>query len=102
VANRRFTLIGGFLVFVAINNLAWYRQYTSAMKLQAEVLRSEYMSWVKPPIPKPQHHYRFEMRGASTWRFDEGTGEACMITGSQAEEGLWATMRCPPTDLSNQ
>ena len=44
---------------------------------------------------EPEHHYRFEMRGASTWRFDEGTGEACMITSSQAEAGLWATMRCP-------
>jgi hypothetical protein len=99
VANRRFTLIGGFLVFVAINNLAWYREYTSDMKNQAEMLRSEYMSWVKPP--KPQHHYRFEMRGMSTWRFDEGTGEACMITSSQAEAGLWPTMRCPPAE-SNQ
>ena len=94
MAKNSLRLIGGFLVVIAINNLVWYRQYTSSMKLQAEVLRSEYMSWVKPP--KPQHHYRFEMRGASTWRFDEETGEACMITSSQAEAGLWATMRCPP------
>ncbi len=45
-----------------------------------------------------RHQYRFQMRGASTWRFDEVTGEACMITTSQMEQDLWPRMRCRDTN----
>jgi hypothetical protein len=85
-------IVGWFLVLVAINNFVWLAAYEKLnQKYKLEV--SVYATALKEP-PKVQHHYHFEMRGASTWRLDEATGEACMITTSQAEEALWNSMQC--------
>jgi hypothetical protein len=92
-------IAGWFLVFVACNNFAWLSAYeTVNRKYKREV--SLYDDAMKEPS-KTQHHYRFEMRGASTWRFDDMTGSACMITSSQAEASLWNTMQCRTGGDSN-
>jgi hypothetical protein len=43
---------------------------------------------------KVQHHYRFERNGASLWRYDETTGEACQLESNQIDK--WIGGRCPP------
>jgi hypothetical protein len=40
-----------------------------------------------PSLKTVQHHYEFKQNGASIYRFDLDTGEACWIQLSQADAG---------------
>jgi len=41
---------------------------------------------------QPQHRYRFERNGASLWRYDESTGEACQIESNVTDN--WIGGKC--------
>jgi hypothetical protein len=45
------------------------------------------------PVCPVQHHYKFEVNGASIYRFDLDTGESCMLQSNQIDK--WSLGRCP-------
>jgi hypothetical protein len=48
-------------------------------------------------VPNPvKHHYEFQQRGASIFRFDLDTGEACWVQLSEADARTTMT-QCPAT-----
>lgn len=52
------------------------------------------VSTVPPPPKTVQHNYEFKQNGASIYRFDLGTGEACWMQLSVADRNT-PLPRCP-------
>ncbi len=80
-------IVGVFLLAIACY-LSYQRGYQNGNK--AECLLPAGAVAVPPPmegIGKPQHHYEFKQNGASIYRFDLDTGEACWMQLSQADAG---------------
>ncbi len=87
------------LVVLAIAGLGMYLSYwngwgegyskghTAGYRLAVEDAKAA----APPPV---QHHYRFERNGASLWRYDDATGEACQIESNVTD--AWIGGHCPP------
>ena len=68
-----------------------FRQWERTNRLQNQLDEVKKVVLSKPIV---QHKYRFERDGASLWRYDEGTGEACQLQSNMIDK--WIGGHCPP------
>lgn len=88
---RSLAVIAGLIILSGITGYIGYsRGYDKAKATYGNDLTSTPpripagVTFGKTPV---EHHYEFQTRGASIFRFDAATGEACWMQLSQADSG---------------
>jgi hypothetical protein len=89
-------IVGALFVLTAVVS-HWFGRNTERLATRRCETDKAYASGYSAGVlegRKLQHHYRFERNGASLWRYDESTGEACQAESNVTDN--WIGGRCGP------